>query len=115
MATRSAGTSTISKSGPVLFVANLLHPVDGLAVELFLDCDVRHRRGRCSAMPVLLARREPNHIAGLDFLDRSALALGPAATGRDNQRLTKRVRMPSRPGARLKRDAGAAARAGACA
>jgi hypothetical protein len=33
-------------SAPVLLVADLLHPVDRLAVEPFLDGDAAHRRGR---------------------------------------------------------------------
>ena len=52
------------RSAGVLLVADLLHPVDGLAVERFLDGDVRHRRGRRRAVPVLLAGREPDHVAG---------------------------------------------------
>ena len=40
---------------PVLFVTNLFHPVNGLAVELFLNGDVRHGCGRRGAVPVLLA------------------------------------------------------------
>ena len=40
--------------GSIVLIADLLHPVDGLSVELFLNRDVRH--GRCwrSAMPMLL-------------------------------------------------------------
>ena len=59
------------------------------------------------AVPVLLARREPDHVAGPDFLDRPALALRPAAAGRHDQRLAQRVRVPRGPGARLEGDAGA--------
>ena len=95
------------QSGLVLFVADLFHPVDDLAVELFLNGDVRHGRGRRGAMPVLLAGREPDHIAGPDLLDRSALALSPAAAGRHDQGLTERMRMPCGPRARLEGDAGA--------
>ncbi len=29
----------------VLFVADLFHPVDGLAIKMFQDGDVRHGRG----------------------------------------------------------------------
>src|SRR3954463_11711238 len=68
----------------VLLVRHFLHPVDGLAVELFLNGDVRHEGGGRRAVPVLLARREPDHVAGTDLLDRAALALHPAATGRDD-------------------------------
>ena len=90
-----------------MFVADLLHPIDNLAIELFLNGDVRHGRGRRSPMPVLLARREPDHIAGPDFLDGSSLALNPAAARRDDESLTERMRVPCGPRARLKRYAGA--------
>ena len=96
----------------VLFVADLFHPVDDLAVELFLNGDVRHGGGRRGAVPVLLAGREPDHIAGPDFLDRPALALRPAAAGRDDQGLAERMRVPCGARARLERDAGAGTRAG---
>ena len=36
------------RSPPVLSVANLFHPVDGLAVEPFLNGNMRHGRGRRS-------------------------------------------------------------------
>src|SRR5262249_24319824 len=93
--------------GPVLFVADRFHPVHRLAVELFLDGDVRHGRGRRGAVPVLLARREPDHVARPDLLDRAAPALGQAAAGRHDQGLAQRVGVPRRPGAGLERDAGA--------
>ena len=62
---------------PVLLVADLFHPVDDLAVELLLNGDMRHRRRRRGAVPMLLAGREPDHVAGPDFLDRAAPALHP--------------------------------------
>src|SRR5438876_2688985 len=48
----------------ILFVADFLQPVDRLAVEPFLNRDVRHGGGWRSAVPMLLARRDPDHIAG---------------------------------------------------
>src|SRR5271166_7019803 len=51
----------------VLFVAHVLQPIDDLAVELFLDGDMRHGRGRRAAVPMFLARREPDHVARMDF------------------------------------------------
>ena len=89
-----------------MFVADLFHPVDNFTVELFLNGDVRHGDGRRSSMPVLLAGREPNHVTGMDFLDRASPALCPAAAGRDNESLAERMRMPCRPRTRLKRYAG---------
>src|SRR5665811_2139905 len=41
-----------------------------------------------SAMPGLLAWREPHHVTGPNLLDRSAFTLGPAAARRYNERLT---------------------------
>jgi hypothetical protein len=95
------------ESAPVLFIADLLQPVHGLAIEGFLDGDVRHGGGRCSAVPVLHTRRKPDHISRPNFFDRAALELCPAATGRDNQGLAERMRMPRGVGARLEGDAGA--------
>src|SRR3954469_20117584 len=48
----------------VLLVGDVLHPLDHLAVEPLLDGDVGHRRGGRRPVPVLLARREPDHVAG---------------------------------------------------
>jgi len=57
---------------------------------------------------MLLARREPDDIARPDLLDRPALALREAATGRHNQCLSERMRVPGRARAGFERDAGAA-------
>src|SRR5262245_1002526 len=94
-----------ASSSLVLFVADLLHPVDDLAVELLLNGDVRHSGGRCGAVPVLLARREPDHVARPDLLDRAAPALSQAAARRHDERLTERVGVPGGARARLERDA----------
>ena len=61
----------------VLLIANLLHPVHNFPVEPFLNRDVCHRGRRTGTMPVLLTRREPNHVARPDLLDRTAFALNP--------------------------------------
>src|SRR3954470_17829667 len=90
-----------------LIVADLLHPVDALPVEGLRDCDVGHRGGGGRAVPVLLAGRNPDHVAGADLLLRAAVALGPAAAGRDDQRLAERMRMPGRAGAGLEGHDGA--------
>src|SRR5262249_22106990 len=57
-------------------------------------------------VPVLLPRREPDHVAGPNLLDRAALALHPAAAGRDDQGLAQWMRVPRRPGTGLEGDAG---------
>jgi hypothetical protein len=90
---------------PVLFVADLFHPLDILAVHRFLNGDMRHRgRGR-RPVPVLLPGRRPDHITGPEFIDRSALALNPATAGCDNQSLAERMRVPGGAGTRLECDA----------
>src|SRR5215831_14757885 len=94
-----------SASPAVLLVRDFFHPIDGLAVERFLNGNVRHRRGWRRAVPVLLARRKPNDIARTDFLNAAALALHPAAARRDDQSLAQGVRMPGRTRARLECDA----------
>ena len=64
-------------------------------------------------MPVFFARRNPDHVAGPDLADRSALGLHPADAGDHVQRLAERMGMPVGPRARLERDALQASRAGA--
>src|SRR5439155_15496539 len=89
---------------PILFVADLLHPIHGLAIELFLNGDVRHGGGWRGAVPMLLPRREPNHVTGPNLLDRPAPTLGAARARRHDQGLAERVRVPGSPGAGLERD-----------
>src|SRR5688572_22693492 len=92
-------------STPVLLVADMLQPVDGLAVELLVDGGVRQGRRRRGAVPVLFAGRDPDDIARADFLDRPAPPLYPATARRDQERLAERMRVPSGPRAGLKGDA----------
>jgi hypothetical protein len=68
------------RRGSVLFVGRVLHPLDRLAIELFLNGDVRHRRRRRRAMPVLLAGFNPHHIARPDLLDDAGCTLYPSET-----------------------------------
>src|SRR5579859_2656837 len=91
----------------VLFVADLFHPIDGLAIEPFLYGDVRHRGGWRGAMPMFLSRREPDHITRTNLLDRPTPALDPATASRHHQGLTQRMGMPCGASARLERDTGA--------
>src|SRR3954467_7923090 len=88
----------------VLLVLDVLQPIDHLPVEPLLNRDVRHRRRGSRPVPVLLARREPYHVAGMDLLDRASLPLDPAAAGRDDERLTQGVGMPGRPAPGLEGD-----------
>jgi membrane protease YdiL (CAAX protease family) len=72
------------------------------AVERFLNGNMRHRRGRRCAVPVLLTGLEPDHIARVDFLDRSALALYQAAARRDDEDLAEGMSVPCRASAGLR-------------
>ena len=90
-----------------MFVADLFHPVGGLAVKLLLNGDMGHRCRCRGAMPVLLTWRNPDHIPRTDFFDRPAPTLYPAAACRHDQILAQRVGVPCCPGAGLERDTGA--------
>src|SRR4051794_21613718 len=72
--------------GTVLFVGDLLEPVDVLAVQRFLDRDVRHRGHGRRAMPVLLLGRDRDHVSGPDLLDGTFPALHQAEPRRNYQR-----------------------------
>src|SRR5438876_4099406 len=91
----------------VLLVGDLLHPVDNLAVELLLDGDMRHRRGRRCAMPMLFARRARDHVARPYHSDRTAPALYQPAARRHDKRLTQGMRVPVAASAWLERHVGA--------
>src|SRR5437764_13932340 len=78
----------------VLLVRDVFEPVDRLAVELLLDGDVRHRRGRGRAVPVLFARRKPHDITRANLFNRSAPALDAAGPGCHDQCLTQWMGVP---------------------
>ncbi len=75
--------------GLVLFVADLFHPVNHFAVERFLNGDVGHGRGWRGAVPMFLARREPDHVTGPNLFDRAAPTLRSLAASRDDQGLAQ--------------------------
>src|ERR1700722_8866101 len=72
-----------------------------LAVERFLHGDVHHHRGRPSAVPMLFAGRNPDHVAGADFAHLATPGLHPAAAGHDTKRLAERMGVPMGAGPRL--------------
>ena len=94
------------RSPAVLLVADLFHPVGGLAVETFHNGDVRHGRGCRGSMPVFLTRRDPDDIPLPDFLDLTAPLLNPAGASRHDQGLAERVAVPRCPGTGLECHAG---------
>src|SRR5215208_2335174 len=85
----------------ILLVGDVLHPRHRRAVQRFLNRDVGHRGGRRGAVPMLVLGRAPENVAGREFLDRTALDLGPADAFSDDQGLPKRMRVPSRACPRL--------------
>src|SRR5438876_3011132 len=85
---------SVVKLAPILFFAHLFHPIDHLAVQRFLNSDMRHRGCWRGAVPMLLTRRKPNDIARPDFLDWFAPTLRPSEAGRDDQCLTEWMCMP---------------------
>jgi len=91
---------------PVLFFADLFHPLDDLTVQLFLNGNMRHGCGCRGAMPVFLTRRDPYNIPLPDFLDLTAPLLNPAGAGCHDQSLAERVPMPCCPSAGFERHAG---------
>src|SRR5688500_7690679 len=65
----------------VLLCSHVFQPVHRLAIELLLNRDVRHRRRRRCAMPVLLAWRNPDDVARPNLLDRPTPSLGATHAG----------------------------------
>src|SRR5690242_197213 len=80
--------------GLIVFVVDLFHPFNDLAVQGFLNGDMRRRRCQRGAMPMLFSCRAPDHIAGSYFLFWGSFALHPTASRRDDQSLPERMRMP---------------------
>src|SRR6476469_580662 len=88
---RSRGFSLalrLARRNAILLVGDLLHPLDDLAVERFLNRDVSHCRRGCGAVPVLFVRRKPHHVAGPDLLDWPTRTLRETAAAGHDQRLT---------------------------
>src|SRR5438270_79780 len=90
----------------VLLVADLLHPVHGLVVELLVNGDVGHRGRRRCAVPMLFTRRDPDHVTRPDLLDRPAPPLRTTHTERHDQGLTEGMGVPCSARPRLERDTG---------
>ena len=91
---------------PILFVADLLHPLDGLAVQRFLDGDVTHAGRGGRAVPVLLAGRNQITSPGLISSTGPPSRCTQPKPGGDDQRLPERMGVPGGARARLESDAG---------
>src|SRR5436190_1389991 len=69
------------RSGSILFFADVFHPIDDFSIELFLNGEMSHSRGRCGTVPMFLTGREPDHVTGTDLLDGAAPALCQTGPG----------------------------------
>src|SRR5262249_61439459 len=85
----------------ILLIADVLEPLHVLAVERLLQRDMDHPGARPGAVPMLLARWNPDRVAGADFVDRSAPGLHAPRSGDDVQRLAERMGVPGGARARL--------------
>src|SRR5829696_9712928 len=101
---RDSGSSAARWSSVVMLIRHLLQPIHVLTVDGLLDGNVRHRSSRRRAVPVLDARRKPDHVPGSNLLFRAAPLLHEAKARRDEKGLADRMRVPSRAGAGLERD-----------
>src|SRR3989442_13943592 len=75
----------IRRSFRISPVANLFHPIHRLAIELFLNGDVRHGGRRPGAVPRLLPGRNPDAITRPNLLDGPPPPPPPARAARDPQ------------------------------
>src|SRR5258708_22821736 len=91
----------VLRSGLILFITDLFHPGNGLAIKLFLKSDMGYGSGWRSAMPVFLRRRAPDHVPWMNLLDRTIPALRAAAPSGHEQGLAQRVGVPSSASTRL--------------
>ena len=67
-----------------MFVGYVLQPIYDLTIETLLNRDVRHGRGRCGAVPMLLPGRKPDHITRVNLLDGAPFLLSPTAAPSHN-------------------------------
>jgi hypothetical protein len=81
-------TLALFQSGSVLLVTDLLHSVHDFPHQSLLNGNVRHRRSSRRAVPMLLTRWKPDHVARPDLLDWPAPTLRPPKARRDDQCLT---------------------------
>src|SRR3954447_16230722 len=80
-------TCGMASSSSVLLVGDVFEPVDSLAIELLLDGDVRHRRGRRRTVPVFFTRRKPHDVTRANLFNGATPALDAAGPGGHDQRL----------------------------
>lgn len=84
----------------------MFEPVDGLAIKLFLDGNVRHGGAGCGAVPMLFTGSKPDDVARSDLFDGAAETLSASTAGDNDKRLADGMRVPGCARAGLKGDAG---------
>ena len=86
----------------ILRIRHMLQPrdVNPMLVGL-LHRQMHHRVPGIGAVPMNVARFDQDRISGTNLLHRLALQLDTAQTCEDMERLTHRMRVPSRTRARL--------------
>jgi hypothetical protein len=82
----------------------MFQPRDRDTIQRFLDGDMRHRAIGTRSVPVALPWLENDDIARGDSFDWTAIALNPAKAIGDEEKLAKRMRMPSGTSTRGKLD-----------
>jgi hypothetical protein len=82
----------------------MFQPRDRDSIQRFLDGDMRHRAIGTRSVPVALPWVENDDIPGGDSFNRTAIALNPAKAIGDEEKLAKRMRMPSGTSTRGKLD-----------
>jgi hypothetical protein len=88
----------------VFGIRNMLKPRDRDTIHRFLDGNMRHRAIGTRSVPVALPRVKDDDIPGCDSFDWTAIALNPAKAIGNDEKLTKRMRMPSSASTSGKRD-----------
>ena len=78
----------------ILFIADAFHPIGRFAIHLFLNSNMCQSRGRRGAMPMLLTRLNPNHVAWPNLLDGATPALYQTGTGYHDQSLAQWMSVP---------------------
>src|SRR5262249_19708157 len=85
----------------ILLIGHRLEPNHMLTALSLLHGNMFHTVLSGCAMPVLFARRNPDGVAGSDFLYRTAPGLHPTDSRGDKKCLTERMRVPCCPRARF--------------
>src|SRR5688572_12320154 len=104
MSTSIGGHFKRVRSPAVLLIANLFHPISGLAIELFHNRDMCHGCSWCSSMPMLLAWWRPDYITRPNLLDRCSPTLDETGAGRHDECLAERMTVPGCPSTELESD-----------